>query len=236
AVVGPLIDTLAARPLWADPFLEQASREAPDPEGLTRLIVGLARRHYPLSATTVAQASARIADRGRYDLAWQVHRTGHPNAVRGQVQDPNFLAAGEAATPFGWSILGSNGVTAELRSYGAGNRLAYMAATGAGGPAARQLLLLPTGSFTLDAQASAIAADSPGPRLRLTCAGSGQIIAQVPTTAIRAGDASLVGRFSIPSRCPAQWLEVVIDGGDSPAGASGEIGPVRVVPVGGTGK
>ncbi|HWI85172.1 MAG TPA: hypothetical protein VNT42_02450, partial [Sphingomonas sp.] len=63
AVAAPLIDTLAARPLWADPFLEQASREAPDPEGLARLIVGLARRHYPLSPTTVAQASARIADR-----------------------------------------------------------------------------------------------------------------------------------------------------------------------------
>ena len=228
AVVDGLIDTLAARPLWAESFLDQVSHDGPDLGGVGRLLVGLARRGYTPPEAAAALATARMVDAARYDLAWQVYVASHPRAMRGAVRDPNFVRAGVDEGPFDWALVPAEGVVAEPRRYGTQDGLSYAVATGAGGVAARQLLLASKGTYRLTGRAFAQLAGSAPAQLRLRCAGSGAAIATIVAPAKDAGFAS---RIVIPSACPAQWLELWVDGGENPAGAAGAIGDVRVLPM-----
>jgi len=226
AVADGLVDILAARPLWADAFLETASRQAEDMDGLARLLTGLARRGLPIPAPVAAQAGARMVDAGHYAAAWQIYAMAHPGAVPGAVRDPDFQQIGDSGGPFLWTSIGASGLLAEPRRYGVHDALAYTAATGSGGVVARQLLLLPAGKAKLAGHSYGQGAGSPPAQLRLTCAGSGRPIGSVAAT----GDA-FAGDFAIPADCPAQWLELFIEGGDNPLGASGAIGGLHVLPV-----
>lgn len=236
AVVDGLIDTLAAKPSWADPFLEQISRDAQDYDGLARLLTGLARRGYMLPDGAVVTATARMIEAGKYDPAWQIYAADRHDAARGGLRDPGFARIGDAGTPFDWALLGGNGVSGGPRLYGTGTRLAYSAATGAGGVVARQLLLLPAGAFVLGGRAFNVAPDSVPVQMRLTCAGTGAAIGAVATARGGRDGTAFAGRFTVPAGCPAQWLEIVADGGDSPAGASGELGALRIRPARGGGR
>jgi hypothetical protein len=224
AVVDGLVDTLAVRPPWGDAFLLLASREATDLDGLARLIAGVAKRDYPLPVSVAPVASARMVDAAQYDDAWRVYAATNHGAVRDIVRDPSFIHATAGAGPFAWSIMSGNGLMAEPRRYGAQNALAYAAETGAGGAVARQLLLLPGGSFRLAGRSFERAPDAPPAQIRLTCAGSGEAIALVP-----AADATFSQGFVVPAGCPAQLLDVVVDGGDNPLGASGGIGNLHIL-------
>ncbi|WP_116092024.1 hypothetical protein [Sphingomonas crusticola] len=227
-VVEGLIDTLRAKPRWADAFLNQASHDARDFDGLARLLVGLARHGYPLPDTTIALATARMADAGRYDRAWETYSASRHGAVRSGLRDPDFARLGENATPFDWAILPGSGIAAEPRLEGPASRLAYHAATGAGGVVARQLLLLPRASYIVGGRAFNAASAA---QLRLTCAGGGAVIATIPIENGGEHGAAFASRVTVPAGCTAQWLEVVVDGGDDPAGSSGEISQLRVLPV-----
>lgn len=228
AVVDGLIDRLAARPLWANPFLDQVSHDATDLGGLARLLAGVSRRGYAVPETAIRLSTARMVDAARYDLAWLVYAASHPRATPGAVRDPNFVGAGSDGGPFDWTLVAGEGVLAEPRRYGSKDGLSYVVATGAGGVAARQLLLVPHGTYRLTGQAFAQLAGSAPAQLRMRCAGSGTAIATVIATA---KDTGFAGRVVIPAACPAQWLELWVDGGENPAGAAGAIADLRVTPV-----
>lgn len=228
AVVAGLVDTIVRRPAWAVGFLDQASRDAQDMAGLAALIGGLGRRGYAVPDAVLAEASARMADAGRFDAAWHVHAAGDPHAARVMIEDPDFTRIGEATGPFGWTAIPGNGLSIEPRQYGAQNALAYRAATGASGTVARQLLMLPAGGFRLSGMAPDRAEGSPPAMVRLTCAGSG-----VPLASVAANRTVFAGSFVVPSGCAAQWLEIVIDGGDNPTGTTGAIGRLQIAPEAG---
>lgn len=226
AVVHGLIATIAARPAWADAFLEAASRGAADMGGMATLLGGLAKGGYSLPDTVVSQATARLIDAQRFDLAWEVYSASHPAAAHLNLRDPDFSHAGTGASRFEWDIIGGNGLSAEPRLQGSAAGLAYSAATGAGGPVARQLLVLRSGEFELDGRVLERSPGSAAAQVRLTCAQGGQ-----PIVTIAAGSSSFAGHFAIPATCLAQWIEIVVEGGDNPLGASGVIGEIRIHPV-----
>jgi len=226
AVVTGLVDTLTARPKWAAGFLDLAASQGQDLDGLAALIHGIALRGYTVPEAVLATASARMVDARRYDIAWQVYAVGDPHAARDVIRDPDFARPGLVEGPFVWTIVSGNGLSAEPRRYGARAALAYRAATGAGGVVARQLLMLPTGSFGLSGIVPDRAAGSPPALVRLTCAGNGPAIA-----AISADAPTFARPFAVPASCPAQWLEIVVDGGDNPLGASGAVGGLHVGPM-----
>lgn len=229
AVVENLIRTLAARPVWADAFLAQVSANGPDLDGMATLLAGLARRGYPLPDAILAQATSRLVEGGRYQRAWQVYTAARPADGNAQPRDGDFEHVRDVPSPFDWSLPGGNGVSAEPQFGGVGNRLIYFAATGAGGVIARQLLLLGPGSFSLQVRGSVRGA--PIPRIRLTCAGGGRVIGAAGSSALGTGEFAFAGRMNVPAGCPAQWFELLVDGGADPAGASGAIGPVRILSV-----
>ena len=225
AVVAGLVDTIAARPEWAPGFLAQAAHESQDMGGLAALIARLARRGYPIPIAVVAESSRRMADAGRYDLAWNVYAAAHPQAVRAAIHDPGFQRLGSIDGPFAWTVVPGNGLSVEQRRYGAQGALSYRVQTGAGGMVARQLLMLAPGGFRLSGAVPERADGSAPPALRLTCAGSGQ-----PIATIAADKPGFAQPFVVPADCPAQWLDILVDGGDNPLGASGAIGGLKVSP------
>jgi len=225
-VVEQLIVTLAARPTWADPFIESASREASDLDGLAAMYAGLARRGFPLSDVAVAQASARMIDAERFTLAWRIYAASHPASARLALRDPDFAQAGSNTGRFEWILPAADGLIAGPRAYDHATGLGYSAATGAGGAVARQLLILGQGDFVLSGRILDRSPNSPPVQVHLSCAGGGQSIAT-----IQAASARFFGRFTVPPICPAQWVEIMVDGGDNPLGSSGVIGGLRIVPA-----
>ena len=226
AVVTGLVDTLAARPGWAAGFLGMAASQARDLNGLAALIQGIARRGYTVPNPVLAAASARMVEASRYDIAWQVYAVGAPFAARDLLRDPDFVLLGVAEGPFAWTAVPGNGLSVEPRRYGTRAALAYRAATGAGGVAARQLLMLPTGNFRLSGVVPDHSMGSPPAVLRLTCANNGPPIAAIPADA-----PAFTRPFAVPASCPAQWLDIVVDGGDSPLGTSGALGALHIARV-----
>ena len=223
AVVVELVETLAARPDWSTGFLERATADAQDLDGLAALIRGLAVHGYRVPDTVLAQASARMVDARRYDIAWQVYTIGNVHAARDMIRDPDFLRLGMVDGPFAWTAVAGEGLSVEPRRYSTRTTMAYRAATGVGGVVARQLLMLQAGDFRLSGVIPERAPGSPAPVLRLACANNGQPIANL------SADASVFANaFTIPADCPAQWLEIAVNGGDDPLGASGAIGGLRV--------
>ena len=225
AVVAELVPTLAARPAWAASFLDRAARDAQDLEGLAAMLRGIASRGYAVPRAVLAEASARMVDARRYDIAWQTYAVGDAPAQRDMIRDPDFLRLGMADGPFAWTNVSGDGLSVEARGYGSHTALAYRASTGTGGVIARQLLMLRPGNFTLSGAVPERAPDSPAPALRLTCASSGQ-----PITMLSADAPAFAKPFAISAGCPAQWLEIVVDGGDNPLGASGAVGGLHVSP------
>jgi hypothetical protein len=223
AVVAGLVDTIAGRPAWAAAFLEKAAREAQDMNGLAALIGGLSRRGYVVPEPVLAEASARMADAGQYEAAWQSYAAGKADVVRNDIRDPDFNRLGMADGPFGWTVIPGNGLSVEPRRYGAHNALSYRAATGAGGTVARQLLVLPAGNFRVSGIVPDHGEGSPPATLRLICAGTG-----APIATIAADRPAFAQPFVVPASCPAQWLEVVVDGGDNPLGATGALGSLHI--------
>lgn len=223
SVAEALASTLAMRPSWANPFLAQAAGQARDLDGLARLLTALGRRGYRFPDTVGAQAASRMVDAGRYELAWQVYATGHPGARQNGLRAPDFGAAGAMQGPFAWTILGGNGLFAEPRVYGDHNALAYNAATGAGGVVARQLIMLPQGRFSLAGRVFERSSEGSPAQLRLVCA-SGQSIASVA-----AATTPFSAEFAVPPGCPAQWIELAVDGGENPLGTSGAVGDLRIL-------
>jgi hypothetical protein len=226
AVVAGLVGTLAAQPEWAGGFLDRAAREAPDLDGLAALIRGLALHGYKVPKAVTAQASARMVDARRYDTAWQVYAVSDVHAARGTIRDPDFVRFGMAEGPFAWTMISGNGLMAEPRGSGGHSVLAYRAMTGTGGVIARQLLMLQAGDFRLSGAAPERTSDAPPPVVRLTCASSGQVVATISANA-----STFAGPVIVPAACPAQWLEIVVDGGDNPLGSSGAVGELHISPA-----
>ena len=221
-VVRGLVDILTARPNWGPSFLEQ-TYAAPNLDGFAALLRGLGARGYGVPPDVLAGAEARMVDAGRYEAAWQIYGTRHAHAARLAVRDPDFSRLGTSDGPFGWTILAGNGVSVEPRRFAGNDTLAYRAATGSGGVLARQLLILPAGTFRLSGVVPDIAEGSPPILIRLRCAGS-----DVPISTITAGAPSFTQAFSVPQACRAQWLDLVAEAGENPVGTSGAIGGLRI--------
>lgn len=213
-----LIQILNERPMWAEAFVAEAAQSAPNYHGLVRLLLGLARSHFPLEPIVIARASERMTTAHQYDLAWQAYKAGHPSADHDGLRDPNFAEISSEGAPFDWFILSDSGISAGPSPNERG-RLAFNAPTGAGGVVARQMLLLPAAKFILSGRAFTSQPGEPPVQLRLTCV-TGPSVAVIAATPGR----RFSQRFLVPANCPAQWLEIAVDGGDSPVGASGEIG------------
>ncbi|WP_375402491.1 tetratricopeptide repeat protein [uncultured Sphingomonas sp.] len=227
-MIDPLSAVLARRPIWSYQYIQQLAQTGQDFDAMDALYKALHRRGGLVPEETIASASARMVEARRFDLAWSLYTTFNPGAGRGGVRDGAFRRIRTAPTPFDWTLS-----DVPALSLGAvedeGGMLRFSTTSGAGGLAARQLLLLTRGPHRLSAKAyDVVAGDAERPELRVTCAGSAEPLARAPIGAADLRGSVVGAAFEVPGGCPAQWLELHVPAADGPTPVSGGIGRIAV--------
>ncbi len=195
---------LQRRPIWWRPFLTQAIAAAPSGAVVVPLVAGWLRRDEPNERLLYHQLLVRLAGDLSFDAAFALLRSTDPRLIALLVRNPRF--AEQPSLPlFDWTLTDTDILTANLETRGGVSGLSVTVHAGAGGEAARQLVALTPGRYTLSATAST---GTGGLTLGLRCADrNATAISRMPlapngrpTTAITV----------IPASCLYQWLFVEV--------------------------
>ena len=207
-------DVLASNPPWANAFLTDLLFSSPSADTLLTIFKTVSRGGFKLQKSHTDGLTARMLRDYRFDLlreAFFVAR-GADKAVGGAVTNGGFEAE-PALLPFDWMFAPDGAIFAgrsKADSDAGGARMAVQTSDGAGGAAARQLLMLPAGRYSLSSTSGSV----PPARLswRVTCATKtgAQLHDMALPTSTNAGKVSK-SEFSVPSaNCAAQWLSMQV--------------------------
>lgn len=223
-----IANTLARRPLWGGLYIQQLAQSG-DVRAAASLLMRLKRQGVPTGADADAALYARLIEAGLFDVAWAVYATGTPGAARAGVRNARFAEQPVSPTPFDWQTTDAEFVSAQIEPVAGGQgRLSFSTASGEGGEAARQMLVLPSGSYRVRAQVATLqGADEALPYLRVTCLPVGNELARVPLTAREASS----GTFTVPASCAGQSLALIIQPGSGLATVEGAIDQINVAPA-----
>lgn len=221
AMAGPpevraaVLEILAAGPPWRVAFLQHFARSAPDPQPLFRELRAVAGITPEESDAYVGRY---VADRRWTDafVAWAEPLSSEEITRLGTPVDGGFEQSALVRPPFSWAIGRVVGVEAGVRRLPDGEghalRIEFLGRRSAF-QHVRQLLLLPEGDYTLRWRQRLQGLETArGLRWTMTCADEPQsrILA---TTAVTGSSpwVSLATPFSVPARCPAQWLVLELE-------------------------
>ncbi|RYF16140.1 MAG: hypothetical protein EOO77_12705, partial [Oxalobacteraceae bacterium] len=167
AVQSELVRTLAARPLWADSFVNFAAvGNGTDPRAIAVLFQRLGRSGMTLPEAALAALTQTLYENGRVDQAWAFYASFRRGVSRDQSRDPRFAARLDAPTPFDWVINRDNGVVGAIE----GGGFEFSAPSGIGGAMLRQIQLLPNGTYRISGHSVDIGrADGARPYVMFAC-------------------------------------------------------------------
>jgi hypothetical protein len=207
---------LLARPNWRDDFLTRFVFEGRDPAALATVSRRVLNSAAPEDREILLRVLARLAELGRYDLAWDAYRdamrqdAGERTAPA--VRNGDF-ASDQGLPPFDWRYPADGRLVPERRPAQVANRnfaLYLPTDPGQDTETASQLVRLAAGSYEL----GAIVGDTPGeqrlrPFLRVRCAGE-------PVRDLLSADfpqappegRAMAAAFVVPANCPYQWLSI----------------------------
>ncbi|WP_141243820.1 hypothetical protein [Sphingomonas lenta] len=228
-MIAPLSTTLARRPVWSYQFMQQLAQTGTDYRAMAALYEAVRRKGGLVPEPTIAAATARMVEAGAFGQAWSLYAGFNPGTPRAGVRNGDFARTEEAPTPFDWNLSQLPGLAAEPLGDNGGT-LRFEATSGAGGVAARQLLLLAPGAHELSGTAYDVVLGGGGvsPSFRLVCAGGARVLSDAPLPSAASTGAAFRARFSVPSGCPAQWLELHVPSAEGPTPVSGSVGRVAV--------
>ena len=211
-IIPPLAALLYTRPPWATTFLERLAAAPPDPANLVRLLA-LSRNFGPDGHAILATAMRSLAARGDFAHAWALYialvgnraRTDRLLVRNGAFEEPN------AYVPFDWQLTSESGLSGDVVRANHGMRAQVTAASGSGGTAARQLLLVPPGEYVFSALAGPLGDTRPARiQWQIHCASGPQgTLSQTAAGPVVAPVVMQIG-FRVPLDCPAQWLDLNI--------------------------
>ena len=226
AIRNGVAGVLNARPAWKDLFLNWLSSNSSDPRSAAMLFLNLTRRGVDIPWTAQASLTGALVRQGAFAEAWQTYALSSATGDRRRSRQAAFDNVPEVPSPFDWNLPAVDGLSASLQQGPHGIVLAYDAANGAGGVAARQLQFLPAGQYIIRGKASDVTGDV-RPFWQLVCADGtelGRVI--LPT-----GTASFVGSVNVPTTCPVQWFNLSMPLVDSPEPVNGMIDRAVIEPV-----
>jgi hypothetical protein len=231
-IVRPLAGLLNSMPPWRRAFMERLAAGAPDPNGLVQLIQLIHGSASPDEKVQISTAMQAMINRRQYEPAMRVYRLlaaadarGTPLVRNGRFDRPNPYP------PLDWQLLSGVDVGAEQLQ---GGRLRIHAASGSGGLAARQLLLLAPGSYEISADAGA-ADDSRAARVAWTvqCTNDQGLKLLEQDLPALSGRIRARASFSVPAGCSGQWLQLNIRPDFDPGGVAAWIDSVALRRLGG---
>jgi len=232
AIRSALIRTLIARPPWGDGFLIYMSGKGPDPEASARFLQGMAQAKLTVPAEAIANTVNALLAIGHGDDAWAVYQMWHPKADRRYSRDPRFTGSRQALSVLDWIPIDGDGLTASIQAGQRGGILDFVASSSASGPVARQIQLLPAGTYRLTGHSTGPAqAQDAQPYWTIRCQNNLEI-ARVSLANVD-GDAGSHQEviFKVPAGCPLQILELVVRPSDNAAGSNGQIDYLKVEPI-----
>jgi hypothetical protein len=232
SVMEPLTTTLARAPIWGPGFIDFAAENGSNPSATARFLLALSRRGVPVSLRAIAAVVNALVARGSTDAAWTYYAAMTPGVARRASRDPLFEHDPAFPSQFDWMTTDDAGVNATIQPSKGGGLFEFSAPASVGGPALKQLQVLPPGIYSLQGRTEGI--DQPEesrPYWTLTCR-DGRELGRVPMPNTAQGPAGFTGRFSVPTGCPVQLLTLVIRPSNSLNGSSGRIERVLLKPLG----
>lgn len=206
---------VATRPLWWPYFVDYLLSQGRSPRTMAQIISRI--RLDPGTESErqrLGHALNQLVTLGAYREAYAIYRQALGGRVEGGfVRNGDFEAGGGLGT-FDWTFVDEPDLAAvrEFRDGASGSfALSLVSSSGRGGEVARQLVLLPPGTYLLAAKAGAVPEDvSNRPMVSLLCAGQpphGLTQIRLPFSGPAGASSTL--RFVVPATgCPAQWLTI----------------------------
>lgn len=149
-------------------------------------------------------------------------------------RDPRFVFDRIIPTPFGWVPINEGGISTSLQRTGATGFFDFAAPATVGGPLLRQMQVLPPGDYRISGHSRRIGeVGSSRPYWMLSC-GDGRELGRVDVPNVQRPNGAFSGRFTVPNGCATQTLMLVARPVDTPAGLSGQIDQVRLIPLHGS--
>lgn len=215
----------AAEPSLGDTALQWL---ALDPANAPVILALADERQREASATWVAPLLSRMIAAGRYADARGVWAAVSGASVRGQALlfDPGFSQPAPPP-PFNWDLTSSTVGIAERVGRGSLHTVFYGQEDG---PLARQLLLLPPGTYRL---ASRVAGGSNHPESLYWLVRCDKAKGELGR--VRLDLAARGWTFEVPAGCPAQWLELTGSAPDLPQQSDVTVTGLRLTRGGGSG-
>lgn len=223
AIRAALVKTLAAGPAWRDGFVGFVSMNGTRPEATAQLFAALRGHGYQVPDEATAAVTTALVRRDALDAAWRYYTLVRGHSDRRHSRDPDFKAVLAEATPFDWTAINDDGVSASIQRGETGGVLDFAAPSGVGGVVVRQQQRLLPGGYRLEGRSGGI--DQPAsarPYWVLQCRG-GRELGRVPLPASGARDGRFAGMVVVPRDCPEQVLSLVVRPSDAVSGASGQV-------------
>ncbi len=231
-VRAELVKTLAARPPWAEPFINHVAAHPADPQAASTLFLDLRRAGLALPDRVHAAAINELIGDGFADEAWRHYAAIRGGADRRQSRDPHFALASDAPTAFDWAPVSAGGIDTSIQRGAGGDVFDFAADSGMGGPLLRQMQMFPPGTYRIEGHSSGIAQPAQSlPYWTLVCQTGGREFGRVTVPNSAEAGGAFSGRFTVPADCPVQALILIARTSDEAAGLSGQIDRVQVVPA-----
>ncbi len=228
AIRSAMVRTLKARPVWAGGFLYYAAVHA-DPQSAASLFLRLSRDG-DVGADARALVISRLIATRAADKAWLYYQATGSKADPSRSRDPRFVSATSTPTLFDWTMTEAGEATAKILRGDTGGILAFSAPSGQGGEVARQVQLLPPGTYQLRGVGMTDQSDRSQPYFALTCLEGRELGRIVLPRSSR--PETFTGQITVPSGCPVQSLAIVLRPSDSISGVTGQVEQVQLAPAG----
>lgn len=235
-VRAALVKTLAAKPLWTQPFIDHVAMNPTDPRASSVLLLDLSRAGVTVSEHAHARIIDALAGDGFTDEAWRYYAAIHRGADPRKSRDPHFTATTEAPTAFDWVPVNRGAVTASIEragdAGGAGGVFVFSVQASAGGPLLTQAQALPPGTYAIAGHSTGIEQSARASLFwTLVCRTDRRELGRVVMpNSVEAGG-SFSGRFSVPANCSAQDLVLIARASDAITGLSGQVDHVQLAPA-----
>ena len=226
-----LIQILAFKPVWSEPFISQMASFAKDPNSAAALFDGLTRAGGDVPEKARALVITRLIEAGQIDSAWAYYTSIRAGVVRTQLRDSRFAAQLTNPTPFDWQSSAEDGIAVVIQSEGRQSGLVdFSAPSGIGGLLLRQVQVLPPGKYVFEAHGTGIEQpEESRPYWVLECVG-GQEVGRASLPNSTGTGRSVRAVFEVPVNCPMQYLSLNAQPSDAIGGTTGQVDRVFLRP------
>ncbi len=227
-----LILTLAGKPSWTVGFIYHLAASGADPRAAALLFNGMQRKAIAVPPAARTALIRTLIAHGFMEDAWAFYVTAHPGGVRRQARDPRFSENVSDPSPFDWTPVEEDGISASIqRSATGGGVFDFAAPASVGGIVLQQLQLLLPGQYRLQGHSTGIEQTSDSqPYWALTCRDGRELgRVSVPNSSQSAG--AFEGLLSVPSDCPVQTLSLIVRPSDMQSGVTGQVSQLLLRPV-----